>query len=887
MSESASSPSEPPGTLASFLEGLGGRGDHPAVIKVRGDSEHRWSYADLAGRIEQLARGLSAAGIGRGDVVSLLGEESPEWIAAALATMRIGAQVSPLDVQLDGKTLAHVLDDSRPGVLFTTPAQLGRLRERPERLPRLALLEGEDADMPPLEPGRDQTPFPEPQPGDFAALFYTSGTTGPPKGVPLTHANLRFQLDALERLRIVGPGDRVLLPLPLHHVYPFVVGMLVPLSLGLPLILPESLTGPRIVKALRRSEATVLIGVPRLYRTLVEGIERRARGAGRIAGAGFSATLAVLEAMERTFGRSPGRWVMRGLHRRLAPGLRLLASGGSALDRDLSVRLRALGWRPVTGYGLTETSPLLAVDLPESLRPGSAGRPVPGVELRIDAEEGPGEVLARGPGVFGGYRNLPDRTAEVLTGDGWFRTGDLGHFDSDGWLFLSGRASTLIVTEGGENIQPDALEAAYEEDAAIQEIGVFLQDRRLAAVVVPDPSVLRGDDPEGRVRDAVNARARKLPSYQRIGDVVISREPLDRTRLGKIKRHRLEERYREISEGRSRETEGPMSVESMGGSDRALLEDPTARAAWDWLVERYPELPLGPDSHFAADLGVDSLEWLNLTLELSERTGVELGDEALERIETLRDLLRETLEAQEAGVAGAMSLDRPEESLGERERRMIAPLGPAAAATARVLYGVNRLLMGLAFRVRARGVEHLPRGGPWVLVANHLSHLDPPVIAAVMDQDRLRDTYWAGWTGVIWSNALLRLVTRLAQAIPVDPARGRSALVLASALLQRGKGLVWFPEGERAPDGELQPLRPGIGLLLDRVDVPVVVCAIHGTFEALPRGRVLPRLRRVRLVFDEPCSVQSLREEGEGDKDPQRITDALARRLARLVEQGP
>jgi long-chain acyl-CoA synthetase len=330
-----------------------------------------------------------------------------------------------------------------------------------------------------------------------------------------------------------------------------------------------------------------------------------------------------------------------------------------------------------------------------------------------------------------------------------------------------------------------------------------------------------------------------------------------------------------------------MDPESMGGTDRALLEDPTARAAWDWLAERFAELPLTPDSQFAADLGVDSLEWLNLTLELSERTGVELDDEALERIETVRDLLRETLEAQEAGGAAGLSLDEPEESLGERERRMIAPLGPVAAATARVLYGLNRLLMRLMFRVRARGLEHLPREGPWVLVANHLSHLDPPVIAAVIDRDRLLHTYWAGWTGVIWSNALLRAVTRLAQAIPVDPARGRSALVMAAALLGRGKGVVWFPEGERSPHGELQPLRPGIGLLLDRVDVPVVVCAVHGTYEAMPKGRVWPRPRRVRLVFDEPCSVETLREEGEGEDGPRRITDALAGRLARLVEKGP
>src|SRR5437879_5051205 len=399
--------------------------------------------------------------------------------------------------------------------------------------------------------------------------------------------------------------------------------MLAPLALGLPLILPFSLSGQQLLRALREGEATAIVGVPRLYSALYSGIEARVASSGWIARRLFNVFLAVsgfvLSALGGWLGFRAGKLLFRSLHKRFGENLRLLASGGSALDPELASKLEALGWQVAIGYGLTETSPLLAVKLPNESRRDSAGKPVAGVEIRIESgalekEERisgheVGEVLARGPNVFSGYRNLPDKTNEVFTENGWFRTGDMGYFDADSNLHLLGRLSTLIKTESGEKIQTEDVEAAYAEESAIREICVLAEKGKLVALIAPKQAD-RGDDAKDAVRAAVEAASKRLPSHQRISDYAITLDALPRTRLGKIQRHRLAERYEQAKEGgKKAPAAGPMSVEEMSGEDRALLEDSVAESVWEMLAKRYGNKRLTPDTSPQFDLVIDSLEW--------------------------------------------------------------------------------------------------------------------------------------------------------------------------------------------------------------------------------------------------------------------------------------
>jgi long-chain acyl-CoA synthetase len=894
-------------TLGSLIEVLAGHGDRQAVLELQDEGSRAWSYDELCEHARQLANGLTKTGVGRGDHVALLATNRPEWIIACLAVVAADAVVVPLDAQLGSEALGSILKDSGAKLVFTTADQIELLeRLDPETAPRLVLLDAagdEERSWRYLLADRAVGP-PQVGPDDPAALFYTSGTTGMAKGVPLSHGNLVFQLKTLLSADLVNEDDRVLLPLPLHHVYPFVMGMLTPLTAGLPIIMPQSLTGPQLVRALREGEASLMIGVPRLYEALYSGIEGRAKSSGRIAATLFGVGVGLCANLRRRMGVDIGKLPLRPLRQRFGPKLRVLASGGAALDPGLAWKLEGLGWRIAVGYGLTETAPLLTLNPPDGKKLGSVGRPVPGVQIRIDPSVMPnasergerriytprqeGEILARGPNVFSGYRNLPEETGKVFTDDDWFRTGDLGYFDEDGYLYVTGRVSTLIVTQSGKNVQPEGVEGAYLEDPFIREIGVLQKDRRLVAVIVPEIGEIRrrGDGEIARaIREAVEEGSRRLSSYQRISDYAISREPLEYTRLGKLRRHILDERYERAKRGEENPDEaavGPISVREMSEEDRALLEHPAAEGVWDLLVDRYPDRRLTPEASPQLDLDIDSLGWVNLTLEIGERTGVELDEEAIERIETVRDLLREVAKGGRA-TRRISPFEEPEEVLDARQKRWLEPLGPVASTVARGMFALNRVVMRGAFRLRVKGLEHLPNGGPFVIAPNHVSYLDSFVVAAALDYRVLRRTYWAGWTGAAFGNPLTRLVSRLAQVVPVDPGRaGLSSLAFGAAVLKRRKNLVWFAEGERSPTGRLQPFKPGVGMLLVYYRVPVVPVFIRGTYEAMPRGKFLRRLEPVTIVFGEPLDPRDLKQQGQSYQPQDWIVQALRDRVAKL-----
>jgi long-chain acyl-CoA synthetase len=867
-------------TLIAPIENLAGRPEAPALLAMAADGARTVSRGELRDEVRGLAAGLSAR-LDRGDTVAVFAADSPAWIAAALAAIRAGMVVLPLDVQASNENLAHMLADSGARLVFTTADRLERLAGADIRVALLDAPAGDPRGLAALM--AEPAALPEPAPADPAALFYTSGTTGLPKGVPLTHANLAFQLNAIAATGLLVPGDRVALPLPLHHVYPFVMGVLTPVALGLPLIIPQALTGPQVVRALKEGEATVMIGVPRLYAAMFAAIEARVAARGPLAAALFARLLAFSVWARRRLGLHLGRRLFGHLHERLAPRLRLLACGGAAIDPALAWRLEGLGWRLAIGYGLTETAPLLTMNLPPSSRLDSAGRPVPGVEIRIDAPAGQvGEVQARGPNVFAGYRNLPEKTREAFTADGWFRTGDLGRLE-DGWLVLTGRAKELIVTAGGENIQPEEVERAFAAHPFILEFALLEWRDRLAGLALPEPGAIRRaglTDVEAAVRQAVSEINPRLPSYQRVSEHAVTRDPLPRTRLGKLRRHELPRVYAEAKAGRA-EAAAPLAPERWAEPDRLLLEDPALARVWAALARRYPDRHLAPDTGLRLDLGVDSLGWLDLAVEVQALTGAELSEESIARIETVRDLLRAVQTAPASDHA--RSWQRPAEVLPARELARLRPhRGPMRAAH-RLLITANSLIMRRAFRLRVEGLEHLP-DGQFVLAPNHTSFLDPFAVGACLPAATHLRTAWGGFTGIAFGNSVTRFLSRIGRVLPVDPDQGAaSALALAAASLDQGDHLVWFPEGRRSPDGQLQALRPGLGLLMARSPLPVVPVHIVGAFAAMPLGQRWPRRSPIRVRFGPPLDTRAIVAE-VGEEAPTRITEALAARLTVLAK---
>lgn len=879
-------------TLQGLLAELAGYGDAPALFVVKGEQITTWSFADLAEQATRLAAGLLQEGITPGEPVFLMGPPGPDWIVVRLALGAVGALAVPCDHLSGAEEVQNQLDDCGCRRAFVDSGFVDMLRgldggatlslhllddPADEALPEgglqswRALCRDEKPSLPPLDCAAP------------AVLLYTSGTTGRPKSFTLSSANIGANVEGLVQERLVGPADRVMLPLPLHHVYPFVVGLLVPLASGAAVILPEGVAGSQVVQALRLGDATAIVGVPRLYAAVVANLEAQFAARGRLPALAFKGLLNFSIWLRRRFGWRAGRPLFRPVLARLGPRLRMLVSGGAVFDELLAWHLEGLGWTVRNGYGLAETASTFTGNLPGREKIGSEGRPFQGGELRIvePNEEGIGEIQLRGPNVFDGYRDNPEANREAFTDDGWFRTGDLGRLDEDGYLFFKGRSKEMIVLGGAKNVFPEELEKAYGASPFIEEIAVLEREGALHALVRPDTEAIRQSGTpriEDSLRVALGAVAQHLPSYQRLAGYAIVQQPLPRTRLGKYRRFLLPDLYEKARTGRAAPEPAELSEE-----ERAFLRQPLAREVWQLLEKRYPDAPLALDSSLQLDLGIDSLEWITLGLELERRVGVRLNEAELAEVYTVRDLIEAVQQAAKRPAA-AEAQEETEPRLLDERRRWTQPGHVGHDLLAAVLFAVNRGLMKLLFRLRARNLDKLPPPGRFIIVANHVSDLDPLALAAALPYRVMRRVYWGGDVARLFSGPLRRFVCRALHIFPVDERAPAASLAMAEAVLERGDALIWFPESWRSPDGELQSFLPGIGNLVEKSGAIAVPVYIDGAFQAMPRWARLPRPHPIHVRFGDPLTPEALAQ-GSGDTPAGRITRSLQDAVAALARE--
>lgn len=831
------------GTLQDIVAGMAARGTDEALVAMENGVARRWSYADLHREAMALAAGLSAALGPAPGRVAVVSPNSAELVRVRLALVVAGIEAVPLDDAGIATDVADALADSGARTLITTVALVYDLLPacRPH-LDRVWLLDGDRPDAPSIgtlasDEGSSAFEPPPVQSDAITAIIYTSGTTGRAKGVPLTHGNFLVNVEALARDGYIDGNDRVLLPLPLHHAYPFMVGLMVTLSCGATLVLPEGLSGPEIVKTLQDERIATMVGVPRLYEAMVDGIRGRLQGGGAITRLVFGNLLKLSVLLRRKAGLKSGRVLMAPVRKRVAPDLRLIASGGAKLDPEACWMLEGLGFDVRTGYGLVETSSVSTYNRKDDPRIGTEGRPVAGTEIRIDTPdaEGVGEIHLRGPHVFAGYLGDPETSAEVFTDDKWFKTGDLGYLEDDGSVVVVGRSKEVIVLGGGKNVGPEEVEDVLNESAYIKEASVLEKNGDLVALVVPDMAGLK-DAPSARhdqlIRVEIAARCNALAPYKRVSGFRLWRGDLPRTRLGKLRRFQIAELYDQAAAGAS----GPEKTDEERAADAALMQGTAAQAVVDVLSRRAPNVEITPDTSPQLDLGVDSLAWVEIAVELESRLGIELSPDAVGEIVTVRDLI------------GAV--EAAPESTGTVSRDVTAPKPPGLGLRLLgvVLYWINRLIVRTLFRMRIEGTP--PTGGRGRMVmANHVSDLDPFVMAAALPYSAMREFWWGADVSRLFTSAFRRAFARASKVFPVDDSRPAETLARAEAVLARGDGLIWFPESWRSPDGKVQEFTAGIGVLLTNHRPVVTPALIVGTFEALPRHRTSLKLVPVTVRF--------------------------------------
>jgi long-chain acyl-CoA synthetase len=467
-------------------------------------------YAEAGDACARVAGWLAARGVSRGDRVAILSENRPEWALADYAALCIGAVTVPVYPTLPADQVTYILADAGAcGVIVSTPDQAAKVAGWAEQAGAWVVLMDDTAAGTPTDVQRwndvaAARPFEDlrasaeaARPDDLATLVYTSGTTGPPKGVMLSHGNFAYMVAATAQHGSVpaGPGDTCLSMLPLSHVFERAAGYYF-WDAGVTIAYAESLAA--LPQNLADVRPHVMVAVPRLFDRLYE---RVVQGTGVKAGLGRWAAAVGTRHAEATGDRGTrtslpqrlrfavaDRLVFATLRRRLGGRLRGFISGGAPLSRDVGAFFLAAGMPIQEGYGLTETSPVLAANRPGSRRLGTVGVPYPGVELRIAAN---GEIMARGPGIMHGYWRRPDDTAAVLEDDGWLHTGDVGEFDEDGFLRITDRLKDLIVTAGGKNIAPQPVEQEIMRSPYVAQ-AIMVGDRRAfpALLVVPDWAAL-------------------------------------------------------------------------------------------------------------------------------------------------------------------------------------------------------------------------------------------------------------------------------------------------------------------------------------------------------------------------------------------------------------
>ena len=503
-----------------------------------------FTYGCLYRHSLAVAGWLQAQGVEKGDRVAILLENRPQWPIGYFGTLLAGAVAVPLDPVSRWDHVHHALEQTRAKIIFTFPqAPLSQLQQLP-CLEKIVVVElpGESngkiinfAEV--LKSSGSEAGLPVICPDDLASIIYTSGTTGIPKGVMLTHKNFCANYRGIAKLNAIRPDDNLLAILPLHHAFPFTATLLLPIFSRVKITYLDTLKAEAILRCVKEQQVTILVLTPLVLQHFYHGMQRQLELIPWPLRRLLLAYLSFSRRISKFLGVNPAQPLLQKIRSVLGEQFRFFAIGGAKLPESLAENLARLGFTVLEGYGLTETAPVVTFNSPEAHRLGSAGRPLDGVEVRIlnPGADGIGEVLIRGDNVMPGYFQDEAATREVLK-DGWFHSGDLGHLDRDGYLYIQGRIKDIIVLASGKNISAEEVGQHYLQAPAIKEIFVTtdLHAEKLAAVVVPDLDFFRkiGEtDIYDKVKWDLELLSRSLEPYKRIKDFVLINEELPKTRL--------------------------------------------------------------------------------------------------------------------------------------------------------------------------------------------------------------------------------------------------------------------------------------------------------------------------------------------------------------------
>ena len=781
-------------------------------------------------RTERRALFLKAQGYNKGDVIAMLAVNSPEWCLTFMAITAIGAIALPLDTNLKPAQYRAMLKSAGARAAFVSEAFRDVFED--ETVYRI-----EDE---PAAAGSDQLTAEKIAITDIASLLFTSGTTGNPKIVALTHGNILHVALVCTELEEYTQHEVTLAMLPLYHVYAFESTFMAPLVTGSSLVFQNSLKGPDIIKALAENPITIFPAAPQMWELFLDALMTKLRAQSK---AKYRMFMFFLKAgpVLKTLGLGAIlQKVFHPVHDVFGHKMRFFISGGAPLKKAYFNYYRVMGFYIMEGYGLTETTGPIAIPYYRDAFAGSVGPPIRGNEVAVKNvnADGIGEIWLRGPAVMPGYYRNDEANREAFDDQGFFNTQDLGYVDGRGHIHITGRLKNVIVLDSGKNVYPEELEQHFVKSPLINEISVFGRQidgrETVYAVIVP---AAKGGGSFGRIQEEVAALNRELPSYRTIGRFALSADPLPRNSTRKVL---VDEVIRRLDQGLYQTDAAGAAVPQNLLTATSVREEEIIAA----LAEG-----LGSETLYAnetlADHDIDSLGLVELIVHLEEALNIAVDMDKVNPLQTLEEFVRYLAEC-EAG--GGVNLDEAIlcEPITTRARTFFNP--------------VNELVL-LIFRAAAwlfwrLKVNHKDRLQPdnAIVIANHQSLLDAPLMVSQLPRRLRNHVFLIGKKEVAFlrypfAGAPVLFVDRTGNVVP--------ALKAAADMLRSGQSLIIFPEGTRTRSGAVGKFKSGAAYLAFHLCKQIIPVKIQGTYGVMPRGAFLPRFfsgGRIAMDVGEPIN---------------------------------
>lgn len=772
---------------------------------------------------------------------AIFSENRFEWVYAFYSAWMKKAVAVPIDFMSSSDDVAFILNDCRPEVIFYSDGTKEVLEKSISELNYE--IEKINLDDIRINEVISFSNLPEPDPNDTAVIIYTSGTTGSPKGVMLSYDNLLANIEAVTTdVNIYGSDDRLLVLLPLHHIFPLMGTMIIPLGVGGTIIFSPSMSSEDIMATLQQG-ITIIIGVPRLYNLIRKGIR------DKIDKSGIAKLLFKIAQKKNSLTFS--RKIFGSVQKKFGGRIKYLVSGGAALDKDVAKDYLTLGFEILEGFGMTECAPMITFTRPGKVLPGSAGQPLKTNEVKIIE----GEVVTRGRNVMQGYYNRPEETSAILK-NGWLYTGDLGYLNDDNRIFITGRKKEIIVLSNGKNINPEEIEdKILNMSEVITEIGVFEKSDLLHAVIYPDYQKAKqlgvenvGEMIKWEVIDKYN---QSVTPYKKVMKFSLIKEPLPRTRLLKLKRFLLPQ-LEQVSEEKIKNISEPTFQEYI------LIKE---------FLQQQKEIKVNPSDHLEIDLGLDSLDKVNLGVYLESNFGIKYTESELVGFSNVVKLAENVKDKKTKLSIEAIDW-------GKIFKEHFNLDLPKSWFTHNAMKNSAKVFLKLYFRLKGEGLENIPEG-PFILAPNHQSFFDGLFVAVFLKNKLLKQTYFYAKEKHV-KNKLLKFIANKHNVIVMDLNDLKTSLQKLAEVLKRGKNIIIFPEGTRTISGDIGDFKKTFAILSRELNVPVVPVVIKGAYDALPRGTHFPKpWKKINVRFLKPVKPENHTYESLKDIVKAKVTEQL------------